>query len=63
MDRSKIRPAMFQAEVKYDFTKVELIEIIRKHVGFPDGIVEFDISNKGQFRGVSIKVQRSEIQG
>ena len=55
--------AIFNAEVKYEFDKKELIEIIRNHVGFPDGVVEFDISNKGQLRGASIRVLRSEIQG
>lgn len=57
------RNAIFQAEVRYDFTKAELIEIIRKHTNLPDGVVELDISNKGLFRGISIKVVRSEIQG
>jgi putative lipoic acid-binding regulatory protein len=55
--------AIFNAEVKYEFNKAELIEIIRKHTGLPDGVVELDISSKGQFRSISIKVIRSEIQG
>lgn len=63
MDKSRLPNAIFQAQVKYEFTKAELYDIIRKHAGLPDGIVEMDISNKGQFRSISIKVRRTEIKG
>ena len=61
MKRSE--PKAFSAQVKYDFTKQELEDIIRKHTGFPDGQIEWDISNKGTLRGATIKVIRTEIQG
>ena len=53
----------FSAQVKYDFTRQELEDIIRKHTGFQDGQIEWDISNKGTLRGATIKVIRTEIQG
>lgn len=57
-----VSPA-FSAEVKYDLTKEQIEDILRAHAGLADGIVEWDISNKGKIRGVSIKVQRVEIRG
>jgi hypothetical protein len=62
-DRRFRKGAIFQAEVRYEFNKEELIEIIRKHTGLLDGVVDLDISSKGLFRGVSIRARRSEIQG
>lgn len=64
-DRPK-RPQNFQsfsAEVKYDFNRAELEEIIREHANLPDGVVEWDISNRGQVRGASVKARRVEIKG
>lgn len=55
--------AVFSAEVKYDFNREQLEEIIRAHAGLADGAVEWDISNRGQVRGASIKVRRVEIKG
>ena len=59
----KVENAVFSAEVKYEFTKAELEEVLRKHAGLQDGVVEWDVSNKGQVRGASIKVRRIEIKG
>ena len=64
-DRPK-RPQSYQsfsAEVKYDFNRAELEEIIREHANLPDGVVEWDISNRGQVRGASVKARRVEIKG
>lgn len=55
--------SVFSAEVKYDFTRLELEKIIKEHAGLPDGVVEWDVSNRGQVRGASIKVRRVEIKG
>ena len=59
----RVDSSVFSAEVKYDFDKKELEDIIRKHANLLDGQVEWDISNKGQIRGASIKVRRVEIKG
>jgi len=56
-------PPIFNAEVKYDFNRNEVEQMIRDHAGLPDGVVEWDISNRGQVRGVSIKARRVEIKG
>lgn len=53
----------FSAEVKYELTKEQIEDVLRTHAGLADGVVEWDISNKGKVRGVSIKVQRVEIRG
>ena len=55
--------SVFSAEVKYEFTREELEEMIKKHSGLADGTIEWDISNRGKVRGASIKVQRVEIKG
>ena len=59
----RVDSSVFSAEVKYDFDRKELEEMIRKHANLPDGQVEWDISNRGQIRGASIKVRRVEIKG
>ena len=53
----------YQAEVKYELTREELEDMIRKQSGLADGVVEWDISNRGKVRGATIKVQRVEIKG
>lgn len=55
--------AIFNAEVRYEFNREQLYEILRNHCHLPDGIVDMDISSKGQFRSISIRVKRTEIQG
>lgn len=56
-------PSAFSAEVKYELTREELEDMIRKQSGLADGVVEWDISNRGKVRGATIKVQRTEIKG
>lgn len=56
-------PSVFSAEVKYDLTREEIEEIIRTHCGLEDGLIDWDVSNTGKVRGVSVKVQRTEIKG
>lgn len=56
-------PAFFDAETRYEISKEQLIEAVRQYTGFKDGIVDFDVSNKGQVRGATIRVQRLEIKG
>lgn len=56
-------PAAFSAEVKYELTREQLEELIKAHAGLADGVVEWDISNKGKVRGVTIRVMRTEIRG
>jgi putative lipoic acid-binding regulatory protein len=53
----------FSAEVKYELSKEQIEDLIRAHAGFQDGVVEWDVSNKGKVRGVTVKVQRTEIRG
>lgn len=53
----------FSAEVKYELSKEQIEDVLRAHAGLADGVVEWDISNKGKVRGVSIKVHRTEIRG
>lgn len=53
----------FSAEVKYDLTKEQIEDALRVHAGMPDGVVEWDISNKGKVRGATVKVIRVEIKG
>lgn len=59
----RVSANVFSAEVKYEFTKEELEDMIRKHAGLMDGVVEWDISNKNKIRGATIKVTRTEIKG
>lgn len=59
----RVEANAFSAEVKYEFTKQELEDMIRKHTGFADGQVEWDVSNKGKVRGATIKVIRTELRG
>lgn len=56
-------PSFFDAETKYDLTKEQLIEAVRQFTGFKDGVVEFDVSNRGQLRGATVRVRRLEIKG
>lgn len=59
----RFTPVAFQAEVKYELTREEIEEMIRKQCGLADGVIEWDISNRGKVRGATIKVQRVEIKG
>lgn len=59
----RVEPSVFSAEIKYELTKAELEDMIRKHSGLLDGAVEWDISNTGKIRGATIKVIRTEIKG
>lgn len=59
----KVENSVFSAEVKYEFTKADLEQIIRDHAGLSDGVIEWDVSNRGQVRGATIKVRRVEIKG
>lgn len=63
MVTKRYTPSAFSAEVKYELTKEEIEELIKVHTGLADGIVEWDISNRGKVRGATIKVQRTEIKG
>jgi hypothetical protein len=63
MSKKSDMPSFFDAETKYDVTKEQLIEAVRAFTGFKDGIVEFDVSNKGQVRGATVRVKRLEIKG
>lgn len=56
-------PAFFDAETKYEVSLEQLVEAIRDYTGFKDGIVEFDVSNKGKVRGATVRVKRLEIKG
>lgn len=56
-------PAAFSAEVKYELSKEQIEDLLRAHCGLADGVVEWDVSNKGKVRGVTIRVQRTEIRG
>lgn len=63
MNRKRPVSSVFSAEVKYEFSKAELEEMVRNHAGLDDGVVEWDVSNTGKVRGATIKVQRVEIKG
>ena len=63
MNRKGPHPQAFSAEVKYDLTKEQIEDALRVHAGMPDGVVEWDISNKGKVRGATVKVIRVEIKG
>jgi hypothetical protein len=50
-----------EVEVIMNYTKDQIIKMIRDSVGYPDAAVEFDISPKGQIRGISVKVKRRQM--
>ena len=56
------RPSIYDVELKVDLTKEQIVQAILKHVGYQDAVVEFDISPKGNVRGATVKVRRSEIR-
>ncbi len=63
MNRKGPHPQAFSAEVKYELSKDQIEDALRVHAGMPDGIVEWDISNRGKVRGATVKVIRTEIKG
>lgn len=62
-DPKSMSSAAFSAEVKYEMTREQIEDLLRSHAGLSDGVVEWDISNRGKVRGVTIKVNRVEIRG
>lgn len=57
------KPAILSAEVKYEFTRQEIEEMIKVYANLDDGVIEWDITSRGQVRGATIKVRRTEIKG
>lgn len=49
-------------EVKFDYTKEQIIEMIKAQTGYDDAVVDFDVSPKGQVRGVTIRIKRRQIE-
>lgn len=56
-------PLMMDAITSYDLTRAEIEEILKTHLNYTDAVISWDVSNRGQVRGASIKVRRVEIQG
>lgn len=56
-------PAFFDAEIKYEISLEDLIQAVKTHTGFQDGVVDFDVSKSGRVRGATIRVKRTEIKG
>lgn len=57
------KPTILTAEAKYEISREEIEKILLEKFNFPNGSVEWDVSNKGTVRGVIVKFIRTEIQG
>lgn len=56
------KPNIYDVMVSIDLTKEQIIAAIRKDLGYADAEVDFDVSPKGNVRGATVKIRRSEIK-
>lgn len=52
---------LIEVEVKMDYTRDQIIKMIKDSVGYHDAIVDFDVSPKGQVRGATVRIKRRQI--
>lgn len=56
------QPQIYDVEIKVELSKEDLQKAIAQFVGYAGATVEFDVSPKGNVRGATVKVRRSEIR-